>query len=121
MNQKSKTTRTNDSYYHYSGWLLASVGSSGGVIVHGRLLIRTLDCGGGGLGVCVGCIEVAGLTIYHPLIPSDGGVSVPQTTTGCRDNRSLAEQPVSGRSTLRSCPGNAPSPSWGDPSSPLGS
>jgi hypothetical protein len=53
-----------------------SAGSSGGggVIVHGRLLIRALDCGGGGPGVHVGCVEVAGLTLYHPLVPSDSGI-----------------------------------------------
>jgi hypothetical protein len=52
--------------------------SGGGVVVHWRLLVGTLDCGGGRPGVCVGSIEVAGLTLYHPLVPSDGGVRVPQ-------------------------------------------
>jgi hypothetical protein len=37
-----------------------------------------MDCGGGRLGVCVGCVEVAALTLYHPLVPSDGGIRVPQ-------------------------------------------
>jgi hypothetical protein len=73
-----------------------SVGSGGGVTIHRRLLLQTLDCGGGGLGVHVGCIEVAGLTIYHPLVPSDGGVGV--------------LQPVGEHSTPRSRPGSAPSP-----------
>jgi hypothetical protein len=77
-NQTSNTIRTNDFYYYYSGWLLASAGSCEGVTVHGRLLAWTLDCGGGGPGVCVGCVEATGLTIYHPLVPSDGGVSVLQ-------------------------------------------
>jgi hypothetical protein len=48
------------------------------VAVHGRLLVRTLDCGGGRPGVCVRCVEVASLTLYHPLVSSGGGVRVPQ-------------------------------------------
>jgi hypothetical protein len=28
--------------------------------------------------MCVGRIEVTGLTIYHPHVASDGGVGVPQ-------------------------------------------
>jgi hypothetical protein len=48
------------------------------VTVHCGLLAETLDRGGGRPGVCVGCIEVTGLTIYHPHVASDGGVGVPQ-------------------------------------------
>ena len=45
---------------------------------HCRLLARTLDRGGGRPSVCVRCVEVAGLTLYHPHVPSDGGVCVSQ-------------------------------------------
>jgi hypothetical protein len=48
------------------------------VTIHRRLLVRALDCGGGEPSVRVGCIEVAGLTLYQPLVPSDGGVGVLQ-------------------------------------------
>jgi hypothetical protein len=48
------------------------------VAAHCGLLARTLDRGGGCLGVCVGRVEVTGLTIYHPPIASDGGVCIPQ-------------------------------------------
>jgi hypothetical protein len=48
------------------------------VAINWRLLGWTLDCGGGRPGVCDRCIEVACLALYHPLIPSDGGVQVPQ-------------------------------------------
>jgi hypothetical protein len=46
------------------------------VATHWRLLILTLDCGGGRPGVLVKCIDVASLTLYHPQVPSDGGVRV---------------------------------------------
>jgi hypothetical protein len=49
------------------------------VTVHGRLLVGALDCRGGGLGVHVKCVEVASLILYHPLVPSDGGVVVLQS------------------------------------------
>jgi hypothetical protein len=39
------------------------------VAVNWRLLGGTLDHGGGRPGVCVGCIEVTGLALYHPLVP----------------------------------------------------
>jgi hypothetical protein len=48
------------------------------VTAHCGLLARTLDRGGGCPGVCVGRIEVTGLTIYHPPVASDGGIYVPQ-------------------------------------------
>jgi hypothetical protein len=48
------------------------------VAAHCGLLARTLDRGGGCPGVCVGCVEVTGLTIYHPPIASDGGVCISQ-------------------------------------------
>jgi hypothetical protein len=48
------------------------------VATHCGLLACTLDRGGGCLGVCVGRIEVTGLTIYHPPVASDGGVCVSQ-------------------------------------------
>jgi hypothetical protein len=48
------------------------------VAAHCGLLARTLDRGGGCPGVCVGRVEVTGLTIYHPPIASDGGVCVSQ-------------------------------------------
>jgi hypothetical protein len=60
-------------------------GSGGGVAAHCRLLARTLDRGGGFPGVCVGRIEVTGLTIYHPPIASDGGVCVLQLSTKSLD------------------------------------
>jgi hypothetical protein len=44
------------------------------VAVNWRLLGGTLDCGGGRLGVCVRSVEVTGLALYHPLVPSYGGV-----------------------------------------------
>jgi hypothetical protein len=48
------------------------------VAAHYGLLARTLDRGGGCSGVCVGRIEVTGLTIYHPPVASDAGVCVSQ-------------------------------------------
>jgi hypothetical protein len=45
-----------------------------GVAAHCGLLACTLDQGGGCLGVCVGRVEVTGLTLYHPHVASDGGV-----------------------------------------------
>jgi hypothetical protein len=48
------------------------------VATHCGLLACTLDRGGGCPGVCVGCIEVTGLTLYHPHVASDGGVRFPQ-------------------------------------------
>jgi hypothetical protein len=50
------------------------------VAAHCGLLARTLDQGGGYPGVCVGHVEVTGLTIYHPPVASDGGVCVSQLT-----------------------------------------
>jgi hypothetical protein len=47
-----------------------TAGSGGGV------LARTLNGGGGCPRVCVWCIEVAGLTLYHPHVASNGGVCV---------------------------------------------
>jgi hypothetical protein len=49
-----------------------------GVAAHCGLLTQTLDRGGGCPGVCVGCVEVTGLTIYHPPVASDGGVCISQ-------------------------------------------
>jgi hypothetical protein len=51
------------------------------VAAHCGLLARTLDRGGGCLGVCVGCVEVTGLTIYHPPVVFDGDVCVSQLST----------------------------------------
>jgi hypothetical protein len=65
-------------YNYWLGWLLTTVRSGGGVAFHGRLLIWTLDYGGGRPGVYVGCVEVTSLILYHPLVLSDGGVRVPQ-------------------------------------------
>jgi hypothetical protein len=48
------------------------------VAAHCGLLARTLDRGGGCPGVCAGRVEVTGLTIYHPPVPSVGGVYIPQ-------------------------------------------
>jgi hypothetical protein len=48
------------------------------VAAHSGLLAQTLDRGGGCPGVCVRHVEVTGLTIYHPLVASDGGVYVSQ-------------------------------------------
>jgi hypothetical protein len=53
-----------------------TAGSGGGVAAHCGLLACTLDRGGGCPGVCVGHVEVTGLTIYHPPVASDGGVCV---------------------------------------------
>jgi hypothetical protein len=55
-----------------------TAGSGGGVAAHCGLLAQTLDRGGGCPGVCVGRIEVTGLTIYHPPVVLDGGVCVSQ-------------------------------------------
>jgi hypothetical protein len=51
-----------------------TVGSGGGVAAHCGLLAGTLDRGGGCPGVCVGRVEVTGLTLYHPHVASDGGI-----------------------------------------------
>jgi hypothetical protein len=48
------------------------------VAAHWRLLIQTLDYEGGRQRVRVRCIEVTGLILYHPMVPSDDGVRVPQ-------------------------------------------
>jgi hypothetical protein len=48
------------------------------VVAHCGLLACTLDQGGGCPGVCVGCVEVTGLTLYHPHVASDGGVRFSQ-------------------------------------------
>jgi hypothetical protein len=55
-----------------------TTGSGGGVAAQCGLLARTLDRGGGCPGVCVGRIEVTGLTLYHPPVSSDGGVCISQ-------------------------------------------
>jgi hypothetical protein len=55
-----------------------TAGSGGGVATHCGLFARTLDRGFGCPGVCVGRIEVTGLTIYHPPVASDGGVCISQ-------------------------------------------
>jgi hypothetical protein len=51
-----------------------TAGFGGGVAAHCGLLACTLDRGGGCPGVCVRCVEVTGLTLYHPHVASDGGV-----------------------------------------------
>jgi hypothetical protein len=48
------------------------------VAAHCGLLARILDRGGGCPGVCVGHVEVTGLTLYHPPVSSDGGICVSQ-------------------------------------------
>jgi hypothetical protein len=48
------------------------------VAAHCGLLARTPDRGGGCPGVCVQCVEVTGLTLYHPHVASDGGVRFSQ-------------------------------------------
>jgi hypothetical protein len=48
------------------------------VAAHCGLLARTLDRGGGCPGVCLRRVEVAGLTLYHPHVASDGGVRFSQ-------------------------------------------
>jgi hypothetical protein len=48
------------------------------VAAHCGFLARTLDRGGGFPGVCVGRVEVAGLTLYHPHVASDGGIRFSQ-------------------------------------------
>jgi hypothetical protein len=48
------------------------------VAAHCKLLAYTLDRGGGCPSVCVGCVEVTGLTPYHPHVASDGGVRFSQ-------------------------------------------
>jgi hypothetical protein len=61
------------------------VGSRGEVAAHCGLLARTLDRGGGCPGVCVGRVEVNGLTLYHPHVASDGGVCVSQLSVKSLD------------------------------------
>jgi hypothetical protein len=51
------------------------------VAAHYGLLAQTLDRGGGCPGVCVRCVEVTGLTLYHPHVASDGGVHFLQLGT----------------------------------------
>jgi hypothetical protein len=65
-------------HYYRLRRLLMIAGSGGGVAAHCGLLARTLDRGGGCPGVCVGRVEVTGLTLYHPPVASDGGVCVSQ-------------------------------------------
>jgi hypothetical protein len=55
------------------------------VAAHCRLLVRTLDRGGGCPGVCVGRVEVTGLTLYHPHVASDGGVCFSQLSAKSLD------------------------------------
>jgi hypothetical protein len=45
---------------------------------HCGFLAQTLDRGGGCPGVCVGRVEVTGLTLYHPHVASDGGIHFSQ-------------------------------------------
>jgi hypothetical protein len=54
------------------------MGSEGGVAAHCGLLSRTLHRRGGYPGVCVGRVEVTGLTLYHPPVASDGGICILQ-------------------------------------------
>jgi hypothetical protein len=55
-----------------------TAGSGGRVAAHYGLLAQTLDGGGGCPGVCVRCVEVTGLTLYHPHVASDGGICFSQ-------------------------------------------
>jgi hypothetical protein len=55
-----------------------TAGSGGRVAAHCGLLARTLGRGGGCPSVCVGRVEVTGLTLYHPHVASDGGVRFSQ-------------------------------------------
>jgi hypothetical protein len=55
------------------------------VAAHCGLLAQTLDRGGDYPGVCVGRIEVTGLTLYHPPVASDGGVCVSQLSAKSLD------------------------------------
>jgi hypothetical protein len=48
------------------------------VAAHWRLLVYALHCREDQPGVHVGCVEVAGLTLYHSLVLSEGGIRVPQ-------------------------------------------
>jgi hypothetical protein len=62
-----------------------TAGSGGGVAAHCGLLAQTLDRGGGCPGVCVRCVEVTGLALYHPHVASDGGVSFSQLSAKSLD------------------------------------
>jgi hypothetical protein len=55
------------------------------VAAHYGLLVGTLDRGGGCPSVCVRCVEVTGLTLYHPPIALDGGVCVSQLSAKSLD------------------------------------
>jgi hypothetical protein len=66
------------------------------VAAHCGLFARTLDRGGGCLGVCVRRVEVTGLTIYHPHVASDGGVCVLQLSAKSL-NLMLSGQQTSGQ------------------------
>jgi hypothetical protein len=55
------------------------------VAAHCGLLARTLDQGGGCPCVCVGCVEVTGLTVYHPPVATDGGVCISQLSAKSLD------------------------------------
>jgi hypothetical protein len=56
-----------------------------GVAAHCGLHARTLDRGGGCPSVCVGRVEVTGLTLYHPPVASNGGMYVSQLSTKSLD------------------------------------
>jgi hypothetical protein len=62
-----------------------TTGSGGGVAAYCGLLARSLDRGGGCPSVCVGRVEVTGLTLYHSPIASDGGVCVSQLSAKSLD------------------------------------
>jgi hypothetical protein len=55
------------------------------VAAHCGLFACTLDRGGGYPGLCVGLVEVTGLTLYHPPVASDGGVCISQLSTKSLD------------------------------------
>jgi hypothetical protein len=55
------------------------------VAAHCELLAWTLDRGGGCPGVCVGRVDVTGLTLHHPHVASDGGVHVSQLSAKSLD------------------------------------
>jgi hypothetical protein len=55
------------------------------VAAHCGLLAQTLDRGGGCPSLCVGRIEVTGLTLYHPPVASDGGICISQLSAKSLD------------------------------------
>jgi hypothetical protein len=62
-----------------------SAGSRGGVATHWWLFIRTLSCRGGRLDVHARCVDIIGLILYHPLVPSDGRIPVPEQVVERQD------------------------------------